>query len=124
MTEETQLVPYIPLDTLLPAPSNNISTESYTSLSTSLVTSSSTSFHKRNYPYNSHLQGISNLCSDISSMVNTLSSISKIYELIDIQNTDVYITLASTKEIFSVNQLIKDSIELKKLKESNLHLAE
>jgi len=56
----------------------------------------------------SQLGKISKLCDNIGTMVDCMNSIGKTYKYIDIQNTDIFLTLADTGEIVSVNQLVKD----------------
>jgi hypothetical protein len=60
------------------------------------------------------LTGISGCMNSIATMSSTLWEIRKIYKLIDIQENDIFLTMADTGEIFSVNQLVKDSRNFKK----------
>lgn len=60
---------------------------------------------------------INKVIDDIETMVDCLSNINMVYKLINIQHDDIFLTLADTGEIVSVNQLVKDSRELKKRKE-------
>lgn len=65
-----------------------------------------------------NLQRISNLCDNISAMCDVMTSIQTRYKLINVEHDDVYITLASTGEILSLNQLVADAEELKRIKNS------
>lgn len=88
-----------------------------TTIGSQTITGCST--HYPSYQYSDpNLQAISNVCVKISSMCDTLNSLSRIYKCIDAHCDDVFITLASTGEVLSLNQLIKDSQELKRLKSS------
>lgn len=50
---------------------------------------------------------------DITEMANCLNKIGKIYEVINVQHDDIFLTLADTHEIISVNQVIKEWRQLK-----------
>lgn len=47
-----------------------------------------------------------NVCHKIDRMTYTLQDISRIYKVIDVQPSDIILTMADTGEKYSVNQLV------------------
>ena len=82
-----------------------------------IATSSSSS----NYRYSGSdpkLCRLSDMLSDIRQMAEGLCEIKKTYSLINIEKTDILVTMADTNEILSVNELVKFYRENKALMSS------
>ena len=88
---------------------NEIALENNTGSETeTFVFNSSTENQIQIMPFSQQSTNTGKLLSNISAMACTLRDIKKVYSAIDIQNNDIFLTLADTGEVVSVNKVIRE----------------